>query len=393
MVAEIYSERKQKPQKAKPEVFEGRMHLSNVGVIKRNLVYIIGLPLDLADEDKSVKVLKPDFLILDSFFSEESTLASVERSRVQQTFGASNNLHRRLNALPPRVAKCIGSSLSSSSKPVAKIHSNNNGNQSRESCVGGGTRDSTVLPAAASCLPSCLSFEKDTSEQNVYAQSLPTQSKSMTNKDLQDFDDQQLKGLEDICSLPSVSCSISLQQNLNKSSYTSWQQGMIKHQSDGLAHSIIVSLHDKASFPMTSENLVSSNGFHNNTDDCIADLDRSFAYSNMSASGNGKFIHNAASVENYTTPDVVEDISKLPASIPPGFSAPSRAAPPGFPTSGRMQLTLDNDGLNKPGFDTRTSAPHHSSFDQDGRLQLLVQQSLYARQSLPLQDHSRNRIS
>lgn len=51
LVAEVNSERKQKSQKAKPKVSEGRMHLSNVRVIKRNLVYIIGLPLDLADED------------------------------------------------------------------------------------------------------------------------------------------------------------------------------------------------------------------------------------------------------------------------------------------------------------------------------------------------------
>ena len=51
LVAEINSEWKQKPQKAKPNVFEGRMHVSNVGVIKRNLVYITGYPLDRADED------------------------------------------------------------------------------------------------------------------------------------------------------------------------------------------------------------------------------------------------------------------------------------------------------------------------------------------------------
>lgn len=51
MVAGINSERKQKSQKAKPKASEGRMHLSNVRVIQRNLVYIIGLPLNLADED------------------------------------------------------------------------------------------------------------------------------------------------------------------------------------------------------------------------------------------------------------------------------------------------------------------------------------------------------
>ncbi|XP_012082267.1 uncharacterized protein LOC105642163 isoform X2 [Jatropha curcas] len=51
LVAEINSERKLKSQKAKPnKPSEGRMQLSNVRVIQRNLVYIIGLPLNLADE-------------------------------------------------------------------------------------------------------------------------------------------------------------------------------------------------------------------------------------------------------------------------------------------------------------------------------------------------------
>lgn len=50
-VARMTSERRQKSQKAKPKASEGRMHLTNVRVIQRNLVYIIGLPLNLADED------------------------------------------------------------------------------------------------------------------------------------------------------------------------------------------------------------------------------------------------------------------------------------------------------------------------------------------------------
>ncbi|XVE96764.1 hypothetical protein REPUB_Repub02eG0250900 [Reevesia pubescens] len=819
LVAEINSERKHKAQKARPKVSEERMHLSNVRVIKRNLVYIIGLPLDLADEDllqrreyfgKYGKVLKvsisktangviqhssnnsccvyityskeeeavcciqsvhsfvlegrplracfgttkychawlrnvpcsiPDCLYLHDFGSQEDSFSKDEidsafsRSRVQQTIGASNNLHRRSgNVLPPPVSECISNSLSSSAKPVAKTHSNNIGNQSRESCVDGGTGNSTVLHTAASWVmrvsaslqpvpnmsgsgtlsnnkpdaytgpdvssqvvstkkstrdvrktvsaeesseihPNCridslefseeyphgdyqtcaanrkvdtlsnttsvpvtcgnslpytptskgmgtvapiniensinycsksshtsssddddegfqdlsslctlghaknedsvpvvpnisvpthtsfsfprrLSFQEDTSEQNVYAPSLPASSKSMNTEDSLDFDDQQLKGLEDICNLPYASCSISLQQNLNKSSYSSWQQGNIKHQSDGRAHSRTEPLHDKCSFPLTSENLVSSNGFQNSIDGCIADLDRSFEYSDMVGSGDGKCINNVANVENYTTLDVGEDsiiskilsmeldpwedsltsdslaillrqnkehyasinplcfrkitdnnqsrfsfarqedfsnqashlgdlcgnimdlhkrsanhdfnaidhlcidkyqnpysfnfseesnnllnnhtfvsskpsVSKPPASIPPGFSAPSMPAPPGFSTSGRMHSALDTaashllpasepqiksiggsgdvefldpailevgkgvmaTGLNKPGFDTRTSVLHHSSFDHDARLQLLMQQSLYAHQSLPFQDHSRNRIS
>ncbi|XP_042475680.1 uncharacterized protein LOC122057592 isoform X2 [Macadamia integrifolia] len=51
LVAEISSERKLKSHKAKPKTSEGRKHLSSVRVIQRNLVYIIGIPYNLADED------------------------------------------------------------------------------------------------------------------------------------------------------------------------------------------------------------------------------------------------------------------------------------------------------------------------------------------------------
>ncbi|KAG2673680.1 hypothetical protein I3760_13G103000 [Carya illinoinensis] len=50
MVAETSMDRK-KCQKAKSKPPEGRKQLSSVRVIQRNLVYIIGLPLNLADED------------------------------------------------------------------------------------------------------------------------------------------------------------------------------------------------------------------------------------------------------------------------------------------------------------------------------------------------------
>ncbi|XP_021690314.2 uncharacterized protein LOC110671981 isoform X2 [Hevea brasiliensis] len=50
LVAEINSERK-KSQKAKTKPSEGRKQLSSVRVIQRNLVYIVGLPLNMADED------------------------------------------------------------------------------------------------------------------------------------------------------------------------------------------------------------------------------------------------------------------------------------------------------------------------------------------------------
>ena len=51
LVAEISLERKIKSQKAKAKPSEGRKQLSSVRVIQRNLVYIVGLPLNLADED------------------------------------------------------------------------------------------------------------------------------------------------------------------------------------------------------------------------------------------------------------------------------------------------------------------------------------------------------
>lgn len=44
-------EKKMKTQKAKSKSSDGRKQLSSVRVIQRNLVYIVGLPLNLADED------------------------------------------------------------------------------------------------------------------------------------------------------------------------------------------------------------------------------------------------------------------------------------------------------------------------------------------------------
>ncbi|XP_052185869.1 uncharacterized protein LOC127797221 [Diospyros lotus] len=51
LVAEMNMERKTKSHKAKSKMSEGRKQLSSVRVIQRNLVYIVGLPLNLADED------------------------------------------------------------------------------------------------------------------------------------------------------------------------------------------------------------------------------------------------------------------------------------------------------------------------------------------------------
>ncbi|PWA60987.1 Nucleotide-binding, alpha-beta plait [Artemisia annua] len=51
LVAEMSVEKRQKSQKGKTKTSESRKQLSSVRVIQRNLVYIVGLPLTLADED------------------------------------------------------------------------------------------------------------------------------------------------------------------------------------------------------------------------------------------------------------------------------------------------------------------------------------------------------
>ncbi|CAI9759196.1 unnamed protein product [Fraxinus pennsylvanica] len=51
LVSDMNIEKKLKSQKGKSKTSEGRKQLSSVRVIQRNLVYIVGLPLNLADED------------------------------------------------------------------------------------------------------------------------------------------------------------------------------------------------------------------------------------------------------------------------------------------------------------------------------------------------------
>ncbi|KAF5208352.1 Ccr4-not transcription complex subunit [Thalictrum thalictroides] len=48
---DINSEKKSKPQKMKSRTTDGRKHLSNVRVVQRHLVYTMGIPATLADED------------------------------------------------------------------------------------------------------------------------------------------------------------------------------------------------------------------------------------------------------------------------------------------------------------------------------------------------------
>lgn len=96
MVAERNNDRK-KSQKVKPKHSEGRKDLTGVRVIQRNLVYVVGLPLELADEDVilqakhiSLTLIFPlernhPFHLINvysvcSFFSVENTLVNMGKS-------------------------------------------------------------------------------------------------------------------------------------------------------------------------------------------------------------------------------------------------------------------------------------------------------------------------
>ncbi|KAG4396985.1 hypothetical protein GLYMA_10G048700v4 [Glycine max] len=208
LVAEMNSQHKKKMQKLnlKPKSVDGRKHLSDVRVIQRNLVYIIGLPLNLADEEllqckeyfgryityfkeseavrciqsvhcfvlegrplracfgttkychawlRNVPCSNKDCLYLhdhgsheDSFTKDELVLAFA-RSRVQQIIGATNNLHRRSgNVLPPPVDD--PKHMSSATKLVSKSPLDKCENQIKGFASGIGAANSTVLPAMSS---------------------------------------------------------------------------------------------------------------------------------------------------------------------------------------------------------------------------------------------------
>ncbi|KAJ7977017.1 CCR4-NOT transcription complex subunit 4 [Quillaja saponaria] len=232
LVAEMKSQHKSKMQKLKPKASEGRKHLSDVRVIQRNLVYIIGLPLNLADEDllqrreyfgrygkvlkvsisrtaagaiqhsannsccvyityskeaeavrciqsvhcfvlegrslracfgttkychawlKNVPCNNRDCLYLHDFGSQEDSFTKDElvlafaRSRVPQIIGATNNLQRRSgNALPPSADDHRHTTMSLSTKPVAKSPLDKSDNQIKGSFSDTVTGNPTTLPS------------------------------------------------------------------------------------------------------------------------------------------------------------------------------------------------------------------------------------------------------
>ncbi|XP_010033199.2 uncharacterized protein LOC104422543 isoform X3 [Eucalyptus grandis] len=72
LVAEVNMEKKSKSQKGKTKSSEGRKQLSSVRVIQRNLVYIVGLPLHLANED---------LLLRREYFGQYGKVLKVSMSR------------------------------------------------------------------------------------------------------------------------------------------------------------------------------------------------------------------------------------------------------------------------------------------------------------------------
>ncbi|KAF9596955.1 hypothetical protein IFM89_014599 [Coptis chinensis] len=206
LVAEINSERKQKPHKGKSRTFEGRKHLSNVRVIQRHLVYTMGLPANLADEDllqhkeyfgQYGKVLKASLTRTsggavqystdntcsvacfgttkychtwlrnmpcsnhncvylhdigteeDSFLKDE-TVSAYTRNRVQQITGATSNMENRSgDVLPPPLDEfCVSSTALS--KPISRSSSYNASTQLNGSPPNSGSGKSASLPPAAS---------------------------------------------------------------------------------------------------------------------------------------------------------------------------------------------------------------------------------------------------
>ncbi|KAL3649363.1 hypothetical protein CASFOL_005766 [Castilleja foliolosa] len=75
LVSEMNVEKKIKPHKGKSKSSEGRQQLASVRVIQRNLVYVIGLPLNFADEDAH------DFFSNREYFGQYGKVLKVSISR------------------------------------------------------------------------------------------------------------------------------------------------------------------------------------------------------------------------------------------------------------------------------------------------------------------------
>ncbi|KAK6136200.1 hypothetical protein DH2020_030032 [Rehmannia glutinosa] len=171
------SSRKAKPPKAKPKANEVKKDLTNIRVIQRKMAYVIGLPLNLADEDVLLRkeyfgqygkvtkvslsrtaggtiqqfindtcsvyityskeeealrciqsvhgyVLEGRFLSIgadEDSFGKDEVAAVHTRSRVQQIVGAANNVVKRSgDVLPPPVDDICNSTCTFTDKPTIR---------------------------------------------------------------------------------------------------------------------------------------------------------------------------------------------------------------------------------------------------------------------------------
>ncbi|PNY05638.1 ccr4-not transcription complex subunit [Trifolium pratense] len=239
LVAEMNSQHKKKIHKLKPKSSDGRKHLTDVRVIQRNLVYIIGLPLNLADENllqrkeyfgRYGKVLKVSisrtstgiiqhsannsccvyityskeseavrciqsvhFFVLEGLVLEQQSIAmhgSEMWSRVLQIIGATNNLHRRSGSVlppPPDDPR----HMSSATKVVSTSPLDIKG-----SCSSNGAANSTALPAAnswARCVSGSLPQEISSSC-----------SSNLANRKIEASNDSQALLPEAVCTERSI---------------------------------------------------------------------------------------------------------------------------------------------------------------------------------------------
>lgn len=74
LVSEMNVEKKPKSSRGKNKSSEGRKQLASVRVIQRNLVYVVGLPLNMADEDVGAFPVLFSYPFSDISFSVSLTL-------------------------------------------------------------------------------------------------------------------------------------------------------------------------------------------------------------------------------------------------------------------------------------------------------------------------------
>ncbi|KAK4351496.1 hypothetical protein RND71_030809 [Anisodus tanguticus] len=159
VVAEMSTEKRLSSRKGKSKTADSRKQLSNVRVVQRNLVYIMGLPLSLADEDllqrkeyfsQYGKVLKVSISRTAAGAIQQFANDTCSVSRVQQIAGALNSMQRLSGSvLPPPAEEYCSNSSASADKPISKNAATNSAPSVRGSPPNSSSCRSAALPAGA----------------------------------------------------------------------------------------------------------------------------------------------------------------------------------------------------------------------------------------------------